>query len=224
MSNLVNPYRFGGGGGGGAPAVESYQFSNNDDVAIQANLTLVAPSGISANDFLVLFAMSDGPIPQFTTTPSGWTFLSEQVGNGVTLAVFYKIASGSETDVTLITAGTVDFMGWYIRISNGTSIDVSGSSTGGASFTHAVGSVTTTVDDCLALYSLVFDGGDGEPFSVGGTGWTQTDEGHNGTTSTSVCGCWGTREMPTAGATGDATVTCAVSDGASWFQLAIAPA
>ena len=222
---IINPYRYAAGGGGGIPVVESYQFSNNGDASTQ-DLTLVAPTGISANDFLVLIAMADTGYDFWTTTPSGWTKMAGYFGNIVCVSVFYKVASGSETDVTLDSEGTAsaDSLGWYIRVSGGASLNVEGGGTSGPSTSHVIGSVTTTVDNCLAFYALSFDRGTGEPFGISGTGWTKTDEGHNNTGFTGASGCWGTKEQATAGATGDATVTTTDSDGASHIQFAVAPA
>ena len=73
------------------------------------------------------------------------------------------------------------------------------------------------------LTVLGFDGGDGSPFSVSGTGWSESGDLANGT-GAGGGGCWGTKEQTTAGLTGDATVTSSTSDGSVFFQFAIAPA
>jgi hypothetical protein len=69
---------------------------------------------------------------------------------------------------------------------------------------------------------MSFDGGDGAPFSVASP-WTESADQTNGAATTYNSGCWGTKAQATAGATGTASVTCAVTDGAAYFQLAIRP-
>jgi hypothetical protein len=71
---------------------------------------------------------------------------------------------------------------------------------------------------------LSFDGADGDPFSVSGTGWSEQGEQGPGTDLGHSSGAWGTKSQATAGATGNATVGCSTSDGAAYFQLAINPA
>src|SRR5690606_32303621 len=84
--------------------------------------------------------------------------------------------------------------------------------------------VDTTVDDTMAFYVNCFDGGDGTPFSVSGSGWSKSDEitadlGDSGSAS----GSWGTKHQATAGATGTVAVNGNSSDGRSGFQFAVAP-
>jgi hypothetical protein len=74
------------------------------------------------------------------------------------------------------------------------------------------------------IYGLSFDGGDGYPFGVSGTGWAEKDEHQTGTSgSGDVSGCFGSKDLASQGSSGSATVSCSVSDGGAYFQLAIAP-
>ena len=222
--HIINPYRYAAaGGGGGVPVVEAWAASNTGGTS-GTLLNLTAPSGITSGELLVAICGGDANLNSWVT-PTDWTQELFSGNNSANVVVFWKISDGGETDLAITYSTGADLLGWYIRISgeNSTPIDVSGIGTG-ASSTHVIAEVTTTVADCLVLYGLVFDGGDGVPFSVAGTGWTETDEQTSGTAFDKCCGCFGTKEQATAGVTGDATVTSNVSDGASYFQLAIAPA
>ena len=171
--------------------------------------------------------MTDNTTPQWNT-PAGWTDEGLGLGgNGANFTIFTKVSDGTETDVTVTLSVASDLLGWYLRISGAdttTPINISATETSLPSLSFATPTVTSTVDGCLAIYGLSFDGGDGYPFSVSGTGWAQTAELQAGSAGSQSSGCWGEKEQTTAGATGDATVTSSISDGATYFQLAIAPA
>ena len=219
---IINPYRYAGGGGGGVPVVDDFTAKTQ---TTGTDIVLTAPTGIAAGKLLFAMLTADAGFDIYTTTPSGWTKLIGYGANSTTFAVFYKVATGSESDVTFTSTSSGEKIGWYLVISgnNATPIDVSGTSTNGSSFTHAITEVTTTVDNCLVIYVLSFDGNDGNPFSVSGTGWSESDEQSAGT-GAGTDACWGTKEQATAGLTGNATVGSSGSDGSAHAQIAIAPA
>ena len=170
--------------------------------------------------------VSDSFSAPYGTTPAGWTNLINYAGNSAAVGIFYKIASGSEGDVT-VTVVHADHIAWYLRVSGvntTTPFNVTASPATGIGSSRAIPEVTTTVDSCLAFYLLSFDGGDGYPFSVSGTGWTESDDHQSSTGGSVSSGCWGTKEQATAGLTGDATVSCSASDGQAYLQFAVAPA
>jgi hypothetical protein len=132
----------------------------------------------------------------------------------------------SDGDVTITMTGTDEVLGWYIRISGADTtspIDVKNFQDYlGAGSSHDIEGVTTTVNNCLAFYGIAFDGGDGSPFGQP-TGWTEQGDAASGTDSADASAAWGTKSMASAGATGTAVVSNSSYDGASGFQLAIAP-
>jgi hypothetical protein len=218
-------------GGTSAPVVEGFQATNGGS-ATSTNLVLDAPAGITPGELLLLIVGNDDntATAQFGTTPAGWNYIGEGGDNSADahIGAFWRIADGTEGPTVTVVAQSADnWWGWYIRISGAdttTPINVNNfaQSTGNAG-THNIPQVTTTVDDCLAIYGLAFDGADGYPFSVAAP-WTEQDEQQAGTSNTEASGCWGTQDIPTAGGTGIAAVTASVSDGAAYFQLAIQPA
>ncbi len=212
------------------PAVEGFQASNGGTTT-STNLVLNAPTGISVGELLLLIVGNDEDAAGTTfNAVAGWNKIGE-AGSGTPdafIGAYWRIADGTEgASVTVTSADNQYWMGWYIRISGAdrtTPIDVSQFQVGtGALTSHPITGVTTTVNNCLAIYGLSFDGGDGNPYSVSGTGWTESAEQQCSATGTTNGGCWGTKVQTTAGATGTATVTSSVSDGASYFQLAIRP-
>ena len=222
---IINPYRYAAGGGGGV-VVEAFSAAT---IAANANITATDPGGIQANELLILLCSSEGNLDPYTTTPAGWTKLLGFGAGGTSIGVFYKIATGSEGDVTVTISSSLGQIAWYLRISGvdtSTPISVAGTAAGQGNIgaTAVIPEVTTTVDNCLAFYHLGFDGGDGYPFSVAGTGWTESDEQQSQTGAGGCSSCWGTKEQATAGLTGDATVTASSGDGMSYVQFAIAPA
>ena len=220
--HIINPYRYAAaGGGGGVPVVDDF---TKTTIQVSSTITCTAPTGIASGKVLVLLMTSRAST---YTTPSGWTLIQSANSFNASCAAFYKVSDGTETDVTVtISQAIVGQVGWYLCISgaNATPIDVTGPAESSFDSSFIASSVTTTVDNCLAFYLFGFEGGDGFPFGLSGTDWTESDEGQSGTDGAASSGSWGNKEQATAGATGDATITSSTTDGGSRFQFAIAPA
>jgi len=210
------------------PVVETWTFNDANNLD---HVTLTKPTGVQSGDLLLIIVGSDAPNLDEWDALTGWTKFVGINSNDAdaNLACYWRIADGTEAGTIDVTAGTNtdERLGWYIRVSGvdtANPINVTGtaqSDIGGIN--HGINSINTTVDDCLAFYVLVFDGGDGTPFSVS-AGWTEKDDKYGvANTAGYVSGCWGTKEMPSQGATGDATVTSNVNDSSSRVQFAIAP-
>lgn len=216
----------------GIPVVESF----NTQTGLATNsITLTKPSGVVNGDLLLIILGNDdiGSVAQWTasTKPTGFTFVQES-GSALSdshIAYFWRIADGTEGATIVCPADfTNDYFGWYLRITgahNSAPIDITGpTDVEGPGATHVADGIVTTVDDCLAFYILAFDGGDGPVFAVSGAGWSRSSELQAGTGAENASGTWGTKEQAIAGATGDATITPNISDGATMWQFAIAPA
>ena len=214
------------------PVIESYEKNNGGSTASQT-LTCNKPAGVQIGDLLVLIPMNEdaSDTPQFSDNKTGWNF----VGNGgnsnadAHVGFFWRIADGTEGASESITAQSSDqWVMFYVRISGShptAPVDVNNfTQSSSSSNSHQVPAIVTTVDDCLVLYGLSFDGGDGLPFGVSGEGWSQNDEEQTGTSGYNAnSGCWGHRGLADHGDSGIATVGCNASDGAAYFQVAIAP-
>ncbi len=219
---------------GGGIVVESGWTSNT--AIPNSSLTLTKPSGVESGDLLLIFVGNDDASANAqwnntTLKPSGFTLINH-AGSDVPdahVAAFYRIANGSEgTTINVPAQASNDYWGFYIRVTGASTTDpinvVGADYLGGNLTSHPVTGITTTEDQTLAFYLLSGDGGDTFPFTVSGTGWSESDEEQAGGGTGNAAGAWGTRAMPTAGATGNATVGINTSDGASGFQFAINPA
>lgn len=216
---LVNPFWF----GGGAPASNIPQIDNYKTASVvnTKNITIDRADNIEVGDLLIISV--HGGVQNGGGPPSGWTEMWEGTGRGCATNIFWKLATGSEPATETVVASLAsDKVAWYIRITGNdstTPIDVEGAGGNSLSATHDITGATTTQDDCLALYFLGMDLD--YTFSVS-AGWTQEDEQLVSTNGVSAC--FGFKEMPTAGATGTATVTPSGTDGGNWIQFAVAPA
>ncbi|USN87822.1 MAG: DUF2341 domain-containing protein [Candidatus Nomurabacteria bacterium] len=219
---------------GPVPTIES--FTSNTALTTGASITLTKPSGVEVGDLLLIMVGNDDNTAtaqwdNATLKPSGFTLINE-AGNATAdahTAAFYRIADGTEgATINVPSQANADYWGYYVRVSGVdqvTPINVTGADyMSGNNTNHSVTSVTTVTDNSLAFYLLAGDGGDTFPFTVSGTGWSESSEIQAGTGFGNAAGAWGTRDMTTAGATGNATVGMSVSDGASGFQFALTPA
>lgn len=195
------------------------------------SITATAPAGITSGDMLVLIVCTD-TVNKATHTFAAltdWTLVGGESSNAVDamIGVYVKAATGSEGSVSPSWEGTTaGSIAYYLRISGAdtAAVDASGFNKANGLASHIIPSITTTVDNCLAIYGLSFDGGDGYTFSVSGEDWVQKDQGQTIASGAGSSACFGTRIVPSAGASGNAVVACSGTDGASYFQLALAPA
>ena len=170
-----------------APVIESWTVSEGNEAV--TSIDIDKPSGVQSGDLLVLITLNDkrSDTNAFNTTgTTGFTFEHFFGGNDSATQGGYwsRVADGTEgSTVTVNVTETLDVIGWYLRISGADTddpFDVLGANYQGINLSSfPITSATTTVDDCLGLYALSFDGGNGDPFSVSGgngTGWTEIDE------------------------------------------------
>jgi len=208
----------------------------NSAIADGTSITLTKPAGVVADDLLILIVGDDADNITAGTLyapPAGWTLLAEAGGaNDAWVAAFYRIADTTEgaSETVQHSSTTDELYGWYLHVT-GTDptnpIHVVGTQGSSTNSTLTIPGLTTTKDDCLVFYMNSFDGADGFPFSVSGTGWTEQGELESpvGGAGNDASGSFGTLGHTTKGATADATVTAATGDGQYGIQFAIsAPA
>ena len=214
------------GGGSSLPVLEAFVQTNGPADATVANLTFVAPSGITAGDFLFIISGTDntGGAPIASCADGSWTKLGE-VGSAapdVQIAVFYKIASGGEGNIQIDYSVSRRAGGWYGRVSgaNSTPIDASAfTEEGGSTTAHSIGAITTTVDNCLIIAGMCLDAGGSFTWTTGG--WTEQDELDTGTIQMEVG--FGTKDQESLGTTGACAITTSSSNGSAKFMMAISP-
>lgn len=205
------------------PILESQSFNSG---TATTSITLTKPTGVASGDLLLIIAGSDpdntsGP---HVNTPSGFTKIKDfgDAGTDAHIAAFYRIADGTEgATLSLTTVSATELYGHYIRYSGVDNISPLNVVSRDFDLEIVLTGVTTTADNCMAFYCLAHDGANGSPFSASGVGWIERGDVAVGSSSGGVSGCWGTKEMPTAGATGSVTISPSSTDGTAAFQFAI---
>ncbi len=221
-----------------APVLETWTQNDGGDTDSTSHVAN-EPAGVVSGDYLVIIVMSDRSVAtaQYSDNLAGWTF-EGTAGDDASdshIGVFTRVSDGTEAATITVTAqGTGDWATYYLRISGvdtgGTPTNAFGAGQSTAYFsTHTIPSITTTVDDSLIIYSLAVDGSSADQHAVGAAnGWTGTDELDETSTGTygtdNLCISFGTKDLVSFGATGDAEMTIRRSAGAAWMQIDIAPA
>lgn len=211
------------GGGGGVPVSEAIQSSQS---AESLDLTLVAPAGIIAGELLILYGMSEtnGALDD---DKAGWTKHVANV-NQASIAMFYKIATGSEGNEVLHGGGSSKHVGFYERISGvdqDTPIHITPTFSGQIGLSLTIPEIITTNLNTLARFVMSYDGADHNPWSTVTDGWSITEQKqHSDNAASSSSGVVGEKAMVEAGATLDVILTTTgSSDGANYMQFAINP-
>ena len=217
------------------PVVDN--FGHSSQISNATSIDIAKPTGVVNGDLLIILVANDAGLStaqwdNSTLKPTGFTFINTagSANEDAHVGAFWKIATGSDEGdpINVPSATSAVLEGWWLRVTGAHAsapLDVTGVDveSGAAVSSLAITEVTTTVNDCLAFYWVVSDGGDTGPHSVSGTGWTETAEDLQGV-SGGLAASWGTKGQASAGLTGDATVTFSATDGASGFQFGIAPA
>lgn len=190
------------------------------------------PSGISANDVLVMVISHDSTADTNPfTTPTGWTLIFH-AGDSTTdchVAAFYKVAMGSEGSTEYVYQDTGYACAYVLRFSGADTtnpVDGYGSetlSTSGYSVSIDGYTVSTSGTYCLAVSA--HDGSDGYSASNGTAGWTDLDSG-NFVPSSSADGVSAHIAYDAgvgSGPTGSCNVSYSSVDGSAGFIVGIAP-
>ena len=213
---------------GSIPAIIDHT-SNDSAGAEVTSIPVDKPTGGQNGDFLVVIVVNDEVninTDRFDASgdPSGWTFHTSggEFASDTHWGSYYREIDGTEgAGPYTFTANSTDNMTIICMLVRGVNSSNPFGSLGSeynseASASHTITGITTGNDNSLAMAILVFDGSDGAPFSVSGTGWskyTDVDNTANDGDETEIL--IATKDMPSAGATGDVTVTPATSDNAS---------
>lgn len=188
-----------------------------------SNFDATLPSSLVNDDLLIAIVGSsyDGTAVNHIKDVTGWVQHVEIVDassvSGTRSAIFTRIVDGTEGATQNFTFGsTRNFIITIVHVTgNATTspLEVLGTSyEAGSQASHIITGVTTSTDNSLAFYSFSYDeNATGLPYTPSGTGWTET----LATEITAIGLSFGTKEMPTAGATGSVTITPSRSDGAN---------
>lgn len=185
------------------------------------SLTIITPLGTTAGDFLLATISTDGS--EIFNPTTGWVLLRQQNNNGSTLAVFYRIATGSENPNYTFTWGSTEQAAGsilrYSGVDTSDPIDLSAIASGSTNQPTAP-SVTTTVDDTLVVRTFGADDDD-IPFT-GPTGHVKRVElESNAGIGTTTLGVADTTQG-TAGSTGSAVFDLAGTGNERWVAVTVA--
>lgn len=224
------------------PVVEA-DYTSDTDLSVTGQIDLVVPSGTVTGNLLLIIVGCDSTNAaarwnNSTNKPSGFTLIATggDDNSDAHVAAFWRIVDGTEgwtpgsSTIAVPEAGVDDYWGYCLRItgahattpiadySNPPTLQSSASS-------HAIPEETASVAESLGIFTLSFDGGDGDPFSVtAGVGWSKTAEIEAGTAGTNGGGCWGQKNIASAGGSGSVTIGSSVSDGSASMIIIISPA
>ena len=202
--------------------------------ALTNSLTVTKASGVVSGDLILIIACNEDSTntaqwDDSTLKPTGFTLIAEG-GNSTAdahIAMFWRVADGTEGATFTLPCQSSDYTTAYcLRITGIAASPINANSTPGATSgtSHTVPAVTSSVDDCLVIAGLSFDGADGTSFSTSSTGWTIEDEDATGGGSAGSSSCFASYELASSGTAGALSITSAVSDGAFSFEVAIAGA
>lgn len=127
---------------GGAKAMPTYvgAGSGNQEVPVSGTLQVPYPASVSAGQGLIMAIYQQDTVASSITTPSGWTLVGSVTiaANQVQLAVYFKIAAGTEggtnQDVTCV--ADVFSLGRMIQLSGGSGVEAAGTASTNASATN----------------------------------------------------------------------------------------
>lgn len=182
-------------------------------VASGANPTVDVPAGVAVGDALIIFTSGSAN----ATQPTGWFTLVFSLVSGRYSTVFLKIATASESSVTLTQAGAASKA--VMIAYRGTSyFDVIGTVTNGSSTSPVTASLTTRFAND---YVVSFYGSAVQASVITWTAPASTTSRVNSANSSTANGILIVDELQaTAGAS--ATRTATLSSGNSWSTFAIA--
>ncbi len=190
-----------------------------------SSVTVSTPSGTVEGDLLIAAVATDGN--ESFSTPSGWTQISQANQGGASLAVYWKLASASESSSHTFSWGSnEEAYAWIMRFTGHhatTPIDTYATYGSGSSSSPDCPSVTTTVDNAMILRIGGFDDDDVDIDSSGLSGHTTITMDQSDSGSGTCSGGAGYVIQGTAGASGVAEFDLTNSEQYRTVTIAIAP-
>jgi hypothetical protein len=200
-------------------------------------LSVPPPASYQDNDVFLLFVESAN---EAIATPTGWTQVANSpqftgtaaAAGGVRLAVFYKIVSGAQSDVSVADSGnhTTAIIAGFRGVDTATPIHITaGSVDAVATSAISTPSVTTTITDTMIVNAIGLDkdGNDTDTITTVpvNANLTNLTERHDQTVNSGAGGgiAFFTGEKATAGAVGNTTATADTSTTHAYITIALKP-
>ncbi len=196
------------------------------------SITITLETNIVSGDLIILAAANDktSGIPEFNAV-TGYTLLKEH-GDAVSDSIgaaYWRVSDGTEAatiDITYTNSGSIEAIANSLRITGADTtnpidvIEFDGTVDGGGDLT--IGQITTGGINTLVIGVATFDGGDGHPATISGTGWALIESGQESTSSTTIAYAICEKDVASVGVSGSPIVVWNVSDGSGGFLFAIA--
>ncbi|MBK8188816.1 MAG: hypothetical protein IPK79_00015 [Vampirovibrionales bacterium] len=184
--------------------------------AVNATITVNAPTGVIDNDVLIAtVAHSGGTL----STPAGWTAVRTVTGSGVTLATYRRVASSEPANYTwsLDSADTIAVaIAAYTNVDTAAPIDAHDGQANASSTSMTAPAITTTETDTVLLF---VGGAAGNVRATVPGGMTELVDTGTGAASVYVA----SQTLSAAGSTGTRTATLASAAANAAILLALAP-
>lgn len=184
-----------------------------------SGLAISKPSALRVGDLVVLVVTSEG---SGMSVASDWIPIVDETNQGlISFRAWYKFATNAESSyysVVFDTAGDSLYNLFIVRGADPFSVvDVYDQAAGNSTLPIAQTGVTTTVDNCLAIAVIAFDG---SPRVLSVHGWTalESQDGDPGTIAQAVA----SKTIATAGASGGASWTASDSSAGDYVTLTLA--
>jgi len=139
-----------------------------------SSITLPQPAGLASGDvMLAMLAERGANNPMVSSAPAGWTLvLSKDNGSSLIIAIYSKVASGSEPASYTWSLGQADRAAGaivtYRGVDNTTPVDASGAQVNGASTSLTAPSITTSVANTMLVGFYGVINGNGSISAPGG--------------------------------------------------------
>ena len=217
------------------PVIASSQASDSGGSAV-SSLNCTLPSGAVEGSFVIIIVGQDETAAVTFSATSYVEEINESVGGQVDAAL--GILSGNVTAtnasdgyITVSSTGDDEMWAAVLRITGADETDpiegTPGQNNTAATTTHTFDTTSTSVNECLIIAALSFDGGDGNPFvvdtGVSAAAWDGATVNNitSGVTGNDAGGCWLQRNLATAGSSEALALTSSASDGSVHAVFAI---
>jgi hypothetical protein len=190
----------------------SYQSSTTLSGGTRANSTFTAPTGVAVGSFLTIFLEYEDWAAE-PTTPAGWTRIAANGSTVCSAFLYYKFADAADAaassfTITHASEWTSGIMTRYSDVDPTTPIHGTPLTANGSGSTPSCGSITTTLDNGLAVHHYAtYDPSAGRTAS---SGWTERADISNSYQQEKL--------VTPAGPTGSTTQT---PTGGTWASIAV---
>ena len=195
-----------------------------------STIDLPVPAIVATDDLMIAQIAYNATGGGIITPPAGWTLIDETGGNGVTQALYYRVATASEptTYSFTLSSGATDTASGAITLYDGVDtaspIDASGAQSNASAAAVTAPSISTTAANAtLVAFYAVRDDGNGTP-PAGMTERTDVNSAQGGAAADETLALSADETLGSAGSTGARTATTDATAGSIGALVALTPA